>query len=85
MSYTAITSQVWLTLPSKGGFIYIDPDTKLSIITDASAYRPDPRETLKVNKKYTAQLVLEEVLIDKAYERVIRTVVVNGKTYMKIR
>lgn len=83
--YRARSSKVWVTGKPLEALVYTDVDTKLNIYTDASAYRPDPRSFLKIDKIYPAQLVFEEVLIDSKHEELIRMVNVDGKIYAKVR
>lgn len=83
--YRAETSKVWLSGKPLDAFVYADPQSRLDINTDASAYRPDPRNILAVGRKYTAQLVLERVLIDGKYEDLIRMINISGQLFAKIR
>lgn len=83
--YKAATSKVWLTGKPLEGLVYKDPETGNDMPTDASAYRPDPRDIFDGKKKYTAQLVFEEMLIDGEREDMIRMVTVGKHVFVKIR
>lgn len=83
--YKAETSRVWLSGKPLEAFVYKDPATQLPINTDASAYRPDPRDVLSLRKKYEAQLVFEPVLIDGKMEDMIRIITVGKHVFAKIR
>lgn len=83
--YRAVTTKAWVTGPPLESFAYRDPSSSLNIYTDASAYRPDPRDILKRGKMYEAQVVFEPVLVDSIYEEVVRLVTINGQAYTKVR
>lgn len=83
--YRAHSSKVWVTGKPLEAVVYADPGTRLNIYTDASAYRPDLRTTLKPGKIYDAQLVFEDVLVDGKHEDLIRMISINGQIFAKVR
>ena len=54
--------------------------------TDLLSYRPDPRDYLKKGKKYHGDVYLEEERCsDEVCRHLLRKVIVDGNTFIRIR
>jgi len=77
------TAKVWL---DESSFTYQTPFSAHEIPTDASAYRPDPRDVLAPGRTYNATITFQEqvdALGDITF--VIRRITVNDVVFAKIR
>lgn len=80
-----VQGEVWLTgnPPFTVTYEYLN---EKPIPTDITAYRPDPRNYLSENKKYTALLIFDsENTFNGISTIILRRIKIDGKIFAKIR